>query len=286
MILITAATGQIGRAIIDHLGDEPSVRALVRKPTKLGGVETAVGDFNHPDSLRSALNGVDTLFLAGRDNPDQVEQHTRVLDLARDAGVRRVVKLSAIGARADSPVALMRWHYAIEERLRTSEFEWTFLRPHLFMQNLLRLAGDVAEKGVIAAPMGTRAFPLVDTRDVSQAAAVVLRDPASHAGQAYALTGPQALNYHEVAAAIGQLVGKDVTYRTRSPQEFRGSLVDAGIPEWRAEDLADISAAYTDDDNEPADGLHALLGRPATSLKRFLADHRDRYESGLSRSHL
>jgi NAD(P)H dehydrogenase (quinone) len=134
--------------------------------------------------------------------------------------------------------------------------------------------------------MGARAFPLVDTRDVSQAAAVVLRDPASHTGQAYALTGPQALNYHEVAAAIGELVGKDVTYRTRSPQEFRGGLVDAGIPEWRAEDLADISAAYTDDDNEPADGLHALLGRPATSLTQFLADHRDRYESGLSRSHL
>jgi uncharacterized protein YbjT (DUF2867 family) len=204
------------------------------------------------------------LFLTGRDNPDQVAQHLRVLEAAPD--VRHVVKLSAIGARADSPVALMRWHHAIEERLRAADVAWTFLRPHLFMQNLLRFAGDVAERGELAAPMGERAFPLVDTRDVSAAAAHVLRDPAPHAGRTYALTGPQALTYHEVAAAL------DARYVPLAPDTFRQGLLDAGIPEWRADDLAGIAAAYTDEDNEPTTDLAQLLGRPATPLARFVED--------------
>ena len=136
MILVTGATGQIGGAVLGHLADAPGVRALVREPTGLSDAEVVVGSFDDADSLAAALDGVETVFLTGRDNPDQVEQHARVLDVAQAAGARHVVKLSAIGARADSPVALMRWHHAIEQRLRASTLEWTFLRPHLFMQNL------------------------------------------------------------------------------------------------------------------------------------------------------
>jgi uncharacterized protein YbjT (DUF2867 family) len=158
MILVTGATGQIGSAVIENLAGVPDVRALVREPTDVGDVDVAIGSFDDERSLAAALEGVETLFLTGRDNPDQVEQHGRVLDAARAAGVRRVVKLSAIAARPDSPVALMRWHHAIEERLRRSSFAWILLRPHLFMQNLLRFAGDVAEHAKIAAPMGDRRY--------------------------------------------------------------------------------------------------------------------------------
>ena len=266
MILITAATGQIGRAIIDHLGDGPAVRALVREPTEIGGVETAVGDFDHPDSLRSALNGVDTLFLAGRDNPDQVEQHARVLDLAWDAGVRRVVKLSAIGARADSPVALMRWHHAIEERLRASQFEWTFLRPHLFMQNLLRLAGDVAEKGAIAAPMGARAFPLVDTRDVSPPprpyCATRSRTPAGRtahgsAGARTIMRSPGHRGPHRQATVVPTRDRR----RTSAPAWSTPASRNGGRTT-----SPTIAAAYTDEDNVPTVGLPgSSAGRPTRS---------------------
>ena len=241
------------------------------------------GSFDDAPSLRAALDGVSVLFLTGRDNPAQVEQHVRVLEAARAAGVRHVVKLSAIGARADSPVALMRWHHAIEERLRASGFAWTFLRPHLYMQNLLRFAGDVAH-GRLAAPMGAARYPLVDTRDVGAAAAAVLRDPATHAGRSYSLTGPAALTYDEIAAALTTLVGHPVTYEALEPERFRAGLLDAGIPAWRADDLAAIGAAYTEADNAPADDT--LLGRPPTPFARFLTDHRETYLAGASRSHL
>jgi uncharacterized protein YbjT (DUF2867 family) len=286
MILVTGASGQVGSAVIEKLAGVPGVRPLVREPADLGAVDVAIGSFDDEPSLAAALEGVETLFLTGRDNPDQVEQHGRVLDAARAAAVRRVVKLSAIAARPDSPVALMRWHHAIEERLRASSFAWTFLRAHLFMQNLLRFAGDVAEHGIVAAPMGNRRYPLVDTRDVAAAAAAVLRDPAQHAGRAYSLTGPRALSYHDVAHAIGELVDRPVAYEALTPDEFRDGLLGAGIPQWRADDLAAVAAAYADDENVPTGDLPELLGRPATGIEQFLSDHRERYLAGLSRSHL
>jgi uncharacterized protein YbjT (DUF2867 family) len=283
-ILVTGATGQVGGAVLRSLGRP--VRVLARSAIELEGVEVVGGSFDDPVSLRVALDGIDVLFLAGRDNPSQVAQHERVLAVAASMGVKHVVKLSALGARADSPVALMRWHAAIEDRLRASAFAWTFLRPHLYMQNLLRFAGDVASAGRIAAPMGSRRFPLVDTRDVGAAAASVLRDPAAHAGATYTLTGPAALSYADIAAALATLVGRPVGYEALEPAVFRAQLLESGIPAWRADDLAAIASAYSDADNEPADAPAALLGRPATPFSAFLEDHRERYLAGASRSHL
>jgi uncharacterized protein YbjT (DUF2867 family) len=284
-ILVTGATGQVGGALLRSLGGRP-VRVLARSPVEADGVEVVAGSFDDPASLRVALDGIEVLFLAGRDNPAQVSQHERVLAVAASMGVKHVVKLSALGARADSPVALMRWHAAVEERLRGSAFAWTFLRPHLYMQNLLRFAGDVASAGRIAAPMGARRFPLVDTRDVGAAAAAILLDPSAHAGATYTLTGPVALSYLDVAAALGELVGRPVAYEPLDPATFRAQLLDAGIPAWRADDLAAISSAYTDADNEPADAPAALLGRPPTPFATFLEDHRETYLAGASRGHL
>ena len=116
--------------------------------------------------------------------------------------MRHIVKLSAIGASPESPIALMREHHEIDEEIRNGAADWTLLRPHLYMQNLLRAADAVRHEGRLAAPMGRDRFPLVDTRDVGAAAAVVLANPAAHAGKAYVLTGPAAHSYDEVAAAF------------------------------------------------------------------------------------
>ncbi len=288
MILVTGATGQVGRGVIGHLAGTAQVRALVRDREgagDLGAADVAVGSFEDSAGLERAMAGVEILFLAGRDNPDQVAQHARVLAAARAAGVRHVVKLSAIGASADSPVALMRGHHATEEQLRASAFRWTFLRPHLYMQNLLRLAGNVAGRGRLPAPMGTRRYPLVDVRDVGAAAAAVLRAPGDHTGRIHALTGPGALGYAEIAERIGALIGRPIAYDAVAPERFRADLLAAGVPAWRADDLAAIAAAYTDAENLPRPDLASLLGRPATPVERFLVDHRDVFVAGAARSH-
>jgi NAD(P)H dehydrogenase (quinone) len=125
----------------------------------------------------------------------------------------------------------------------------------------------------------------VDTRDVAAVAAAVLRAPAVHAGRAYALTGPRAVGYAEIARLLAAIVGRDVRYEELPPERFRADLEAAGIPAWRAADLAAIASAYSDADNRPSGDVASLAGRPPAPLERFLADNRGTLVAGASRSH-
>jgi uncharacterized protein YbjT (DUF2867 family) len=229
--------------------------------------------------VAKALKEVAVVLLAGRDGPDSVSQHRRVMARVRQAGVRHVVKLSAIGASPESPIALMREHHEVDEEVRKGAAGWTLLKPHLYMQNLLRAANAVRREGRLAAPMGPKRFPLVDTRDVGAAAAMVLRNPTAHADKEYALTGPVAVTYEEVAKALTAITGHAVTYEVVAPPEFEDRLRAAGMPEWRAYDLAHIASAYRASENIVSPDLAMLLGRQPRSLSEFLEDHRDAYSS-------
>jgi uncharacterized protein YbjT (DUF2867 family) len=237
------------------------------------------GSFDDDRTLAKALEGVDAMLLAGRDGPDSVSQNQRVLAHARHAGVRHIVKVSAIGASPTSPIALMREHHEIDEEIRKGPADWTLLKPHLYMQNLLRAADAVRHEGRLAAPMGRNRFPLVDTRDVGAAAAVVLDDPAAHTGKAYALTGAVAHSYDEVATALGAVAGHAVAYEPVTPEDFESRLLAAGIPEWRAFDLAHIASAYGAAENAVSLDLPTLLGRKPRLFAEFLEDHRDAFSS-------
>jgi uncharacterized protein YbjT (DUF2867 family) len=279
MILVTAATGQVGgQAARELVQAGARVRVLVREPAAaegLDGAEIVRGSFDDEAALERALRGIDALLLAGRDGPESVAQHERVLAHAEKAGVGHIVRLSAIGARAGSPIALMREHEQVDARVRTGSAVWTLLRPHLYLQNLLRATAAVRATGTLTAPLGETLIPLVDTRDVGVAAAVVLRAPAAHAGRTYALTGPEALGYADVAEAIGRVAGRPVRYVAAAPDDLEADLRAAGVPGWRAFDLAHIAEAYAPGELTVACDLPRLLGRPAGSLAAFLADHRD-----------
>lgn len=273
MILVTAATGQVGRAVARALLDAGAgVRALVRDPSQAAGLEgaqLAQGAFEDEGAVAAALRGVTTLFLAGRDNPAYVTQIERVIAAAEHAEVGHIVALSAIGASETSPIALMRDHWEVEQRIKRGPAAWTLVRPHLYLQNLLRAAAAVRENGRLSAPMGNLEVPLVDTGDVGAAAAVALASPGDHAGETYLLTGPATESYTAIAAALGRLLGRPVAYDAIAPEDSLARLLAAGLPHWRAADLAFIASAYAPD-NVVSPDLPALLGRPARSLEAFL----------------
>jgi uncharacterized protein YbjT (DUF2867 family) len=258
------------------------VRALVRDPSAFAapeGVDVVQGDFDDDTSIAKALKGVTVMLLAGRDSPDSVSQHRRVLAQVCQAGARHVVKLSAIGASPESPIALMREHHEVDQEVRKGPVGWILLKPHLYMQNLLRAADAVRREGRLAAPMGHGRFPLVDTRDVGAAAAVLLRDPAAHAGKEYALTGSVAVSYEEVAKAMTAITEHPVAYEAVAPPEFEDRLRAAGMPEWRAYDRAHIASAYGATENSVSPDLAMLLGRQPRSLTEFLEYHRHAFSS-------
>jgi uncharacterized protein YbjT (DUF2867 family) len=253
------------------------VRALARAPELaegLDGAELVQGSYEDEASLDRALDGVTAMLLAGRDSPEYVAQLERVIAAAERAGIGQIVALSAIGAAAASPVSLMRDHAEVEGRLRSGRTRWTVLRPHLYLQNLLRAADPVRRSGLLTAPMGDLRVPFVDTGDVGAAAASILRSPEQHAGSSYRLTGPAARSYGEVASALTRVAGHPVAYEAVAPAAYERALESAGVPGWRASDLASIARAYGPGDDAVSADLPALLGRPTRSLEAFLDAHR------------
>lgn len=276
-ILITGATGQVGGATARRLiAANAQVRVLVRDPARavgLDGAEIVCGSFEDGATLDEALHGVDVMLLTGRDSPDTVSLQRHVLEHVERSEVQHVVKLSAIGARADSPVELMRDHYAVDEILRSGTTDWTLLQPHLYMQNLLRSAEVVKNQSRLSAPMGHARIPLVDTRDIGLAAAIVLQNPSAHTGKTYRLTGPEAYSYTDVATALSAIVNRTVTYEAVPPRDFEAQLITAGIPDWRAFDLAHITSAYGPEDLDVSLEFEAVIGHRPTALMPFLRDH-------------
>jgi uncharacterized protein YbjT (DUF2867 family) len=278
-ILITGATGQVGGEAARVLAASgQTVRALVRDPARaagLDGVEIIQGSFEDDASLRRALDDVHAVLLTSRDSPNTVAQQLNVLKHVRQSAVTHVVKLSAIGASTDAPIELMRDHQKVDDKLLEGPANWTLLKPHLYMQNLTRAADTARSEGRLPAPMGERRIPLIDTRDIGAAAATVLTDPGTHTGKTYRLTGPQGYSYYDVAAALSGVLNRPVIYEPVSPDAFEARLLAAGMPDWRAFDLAHIASAYNPEDLVVSPAFEALVGRRPTSLSAFLADHRD-----------
>src|SRR5918998_5461104 len=203
-VLVTGATGNVGSRVVGKLRDlGVPVRAFARDAGQaaavLGdGVEVVVGDFADAASVRRALDGVEGDFLACANVPSQVEHETTVIDAAAEAGVGRIVKLSALGAEVGASVAFWDWHGRIEEHLRASGVPFVMLRPAFNMTNLLGPAEGVRHEGVLFAPAEGARIAMIDPGDVAETAAVALGTDG-HEGRTYVLTGPEAITFDRVA---------------------------------------------------------------------------------------
>ncbi|MFE5680078.1 NmrA family NAD(P)-binding protein [Streptomyces erythrochromogenes] len=280
------ATGATGNALLHSLlALGAPVRALTRTPHRpIPGVtdahrpalEVRYADAADPGSLRTAFEGASRLFLAMANGPAQVELETRAIDIAAEAGIGHVVKISAPAAEPDSPVAVSRGHHAVEEHLRGLGTGHTVLRPYAFMQNLLRLAPAVAE-GVILGAMGGAPCNYVDCRDIGDVAAAVLTGPGT-AGGTHVLTGPEAVSHPELARRLSILTGHRIRYVDLAPDELRDHLVRrAQMPAWLADHVTEIQQLAVARPEYPTGDVARILGRPPRTLDAFLREHRDRF---------
>lgn len=212
MILITGATGNIGRELVRRFIEHGvRVRVLVRDERKAasfaGQVDLVIGDLDHAETLRPAMQGVDKLFLV---TPD-TKQVTNLLNAAKEAGVRHVVKVSTI--EADRALGPGKWHRQQEELIKSMGFAWTMLRPTMMMINTVEWWGEtIKAQNAVYFPGGRGRVSPVDAGDVASVAYAVLTEPG-HNGAIYELTGPQSSTIAEMVATLAAVLKKPIQYR-------------------------------------------------------------------------
>ncbi|WP_331742462.1 NAD(P)H-binding protein (plasmid) [Streptomyces sp. NBC_00876] len=281
MILVTGATGTIGREVVREIPADLDLRIMARDPGRVTDVppaaETVHGDFTDPASLADALRGVHTAFLVT--NPGGNDD-TCFLRAARAAGVRHVVKLSAAAVADHGAEDLItRWQRHNEDLLRTSGMEWTLLRPRSFMSNALSWARSIRSDDVVRALYGTSANACVDPRDVAAVAARALTEEG-HAGTVHTLTGPQAITAAEQTAQLAELLGRPIRFEELPPDRARTAL-SARYPADIVDALLESAERQRKGSKAAVDDTVAtVLGRPAGTFHGWASDHLGAFGGG------
>ena len=267
-ILVIGASGNVGAQVVRELQARGApVRAFVRDPGKLPGVELAVGDFSDPESIRRSLDGVDRVFLSSADGPDKVAHEGAVVDAAAAAGVDLVVKASTMLAEVGSPLKPLDWNGRSEQHLKASGLPAAILASSFYMTNVLAAAEPIREHGILPAPADDGAVAMIDPRDIAGVAAAVLTGDG-HAGRTYRLTGPEPITYARIAELLG------VEYVDVPPEAARRQLEDAGMPDWLVDHLDGAFALIRSGAMaETTDVVRAVTGRDPRDFAGFARDH-------------
>lgn len=276
-VLVTGATVTNGSQLIQQLAQKGvSVRAAVHTPSKAShlaqqNVEVVPFDLANAASVESAVKGVDKMFFVSPPIiQNQPELAFRLIDSAKKAGVKHVVRLSAMGADAEPGIALSRWLRSVEKHLESSGVAWTILRPTFYMQNFITFP---AVQGAYYQPMGDGKLAYVDVRDNAAVATAVLTG-SGHEGKIYELTGPDAIGVADAVKEISAATGKEFKYVDVPPEAARAGMIQHGLPEWYADALTELYAgAKAGYASKVTDGVEKVLGRKPTSFQQFAKDH-------------
>ncbi len=279
-ILVTGATGTVGRHVVKHLATAGAdIRALVRDPAKAdfpAGVAVAQGDLLDIDAMRGALSGVSTLFLLNAVVPDEFTQALVALNLAREAGITRVVYLSVIHSDLYVNVPHFAGKFGVERMIEAMGFEATILRPAYFIDNDRTVADVVRRHGLYPMPLGHKGLAMVDARDIGEVAALELirREGAAGPLTRLNLVGPETLTGPAVAAIWSEVLGRPVAYGGDDTAGFEQNL-RAFMPPWMAFDMRLMSERFQTDGMIPETGdrerLTAMLGHPLHAYRDFAA---------------
>ena len=278
MIAVCGATGTIGTQVTAVLLREGAeVRALVRSPriSDQKGIDFVAVDLLEKDSVRAALTGVDRLFLLCPNGERQEEMERNVVQCCAEEGIQRVVKLSAMGGGAQSPIGFARVHGRVEDLIRKSGCEWGFVRPNMFMQNLFWYR-DALAGGSLPLPLGEAAVSHVDGGDVAAVAARVLLEDG-HSSAAYTVTGPEALTGEQAAAVLSEALGRAIAYQPVSSDSFRSYLKASGEADYVADAEVELFDYWSQGHgSEVTDAVRVVTGRAPISLSEFARRERTR----------
>jgi uncharacterized protein YbjT (DUF2867 family) len=232
-----------------------------------------IANFDDRRSLEAALDGVTRAYLVTPSSQDAEAQQVRFAELAAAAGVKRLVKLSQFAADETSPVRFLRYHAAVERRIRELGVGFTFLRPNLYFQGLLAFQPMIAAQGHFVAPIGNARVSAVDVRDIAAVAGIALTEDG-HDGKTYTITGPVAVTHAEMASALAKATGRPVAFIDVPQDTFAAALTAAGVPLWQVDGIVEDYAHYARGEAQAiSPHVRELTGVDPRDVMRFAEDY-------------
>lgn len=275
MILITGASGSVGKAVLQEASrKESKFRGMFRSKEEAAkaplGCESVLADYSDKESLRNALRGVTSVFVVCSPIPQLVELEGNVLDVCKESGVSHVVLNSALGA-GDYGKSFPSWHRKVEDKLKATGMSYTILRPNGFLQNIVAYnAPSIRTQGAFYAAMSDAKVSYLDVGDIAVVAVKALKGGA-HAGKTYELNGPEAISNQELAKRISRITGRTVKYVDIPESAQREAMLGPGMPEWQVTALLELQQYYKQGGGAKTDGLlQTLIERDPVTLDQYL----------------
>jgi NAD(P)H dehydrogenase (quinone) len=275
MIVITGATGHLGRLVIEHLLQRVppnEIIAAVRNLDKASdlvahGIEVRYADYDNPDSLLTAFDGAEKILLiSASEVGKRLAQHRNALAAIQASNAQLLVYTSLLKADT-SGISLAKEHLPTEELVRGSGIPYVILRNSWYIENYTRNLEPALQHGALAGSAGDGRISAATRADYAEAAAVVLTEPG-HEGKIYELAGDQAFTMKDVAAEVSRATGKTIVYNDLPPDQYRAMLLGAGLRDAIATMLADADEGIRRGDLESdSSDLRTLIKRPTTTLQ-------------------
>ncbi len=274
-VLITGATGNIASLAIPVLiKNGLSIRAFVRDPKKAEGlqklgVEIVVGNLSNQQSITEAARGMDAVLSITPAGPDAVAQGNAITKAAKQAGVKHLVRQSAIKAAEDAPTENGRSHFKTDAEIMASGVPYTILRPHFFMQNLFASVPTILQEGNMYWGFGQGKLGMIDVRDIADCMVSLLTN-GGHEGKIYNPTGPSSITFTEASAIISKGIGKPVNYVPISNEAVGEAICSMGQGEWAAKLMMDYSTAYSANWGDYTNNdVETITGNKSRSFQQF-----------------
>ncbi|MDC0225397.1 SDR family oxidoreductase [Gammaproteobacteria bacterium] len=279
MILLTGATGKTGSATAKALNEKGvTFRALIRNEEKRGDIESlggevVIGSIESKEAVDQSMVDVETALILLPNSENQLSLEKQLVDSAKQAGAKRVVKMSSIEATPDATSPIPKLHLESEEYIKQSGLSWTMIKPNFYMQNLLASAGTIKDQGKIFLPMGEGKTGMIDTTDVGKVLAKVLSEDG-HESMNHEITGPEILSFNEVAEIFSKGLDKQVDYVDVPLAAYKETLGQFLTNQWHLDAVIDLFKGIADGGiEEKTDTYSELMGESPKSLSEFISEN-------------
>jgi len=274
-ILVTGATGNIGREVVKILKEENVNFIAASTGGSIEGVNSIAVDFADAGSVKKAMEGVSTVFMLLASHPDMITWGETIIDAAKKSGVKHIVRSGGSLSDATSDIGICQALAQTDQYLKDSGIDYTITAPNFFMQNFINFYMDDIKNGALYLPAGDGKMSWVDVRDIAAVNVAVLLDPKKYRNQTLTITGPEALSYTDTTSVFSRVLGKDVNYVSISYEDAIKAMTEMQFPEFVITLMIDLfKCVKAGNADHTTSTVKGITGREPISFGQFVQDNK------------